>query len=131
MVIVVNCNSNPYNGEFDYALVDLSEEKMRQILSLRDSYKKLKETNKSLAYLPVWDTTPDFFNSSILSKQQIETVNEKDWLFFNGEIEDSYYEDKTDSEMLIVNNHGFYWRVNTLHGDGWVETKVISYDVLE
>lgn len=125
------------DGWAEYALVTVSEDTRKEVLEARELYQMTKAKNGSLYALEFWDANAEYF---ACSEEDTFTEEEQKALEEHGYVRVAdtvtllslpfVEESRTDCDVLVVHDDGFFWRGSHKYTAMQAETKLLPFDVL-
>jgi hypothetical protein len=104
-----------------YAVIELDAELVRKLELRREMFLRAFKEDKELYTLEYWDYSARYYDESPLGEDFEEhVVDDGDF----PELEPC----RTECDILVVNERGFYWRAYPKHTSILVETSLIRWE---
>lgn len=122
----------------NYALITITPELAREILSRRELFQLVAAKDKALIDMSFWDGHAIFFDSDagesleeLLLMEEYARLDDERWLEVpeNFELPETH-ETRTVADHLVLQNKDFYWQAADKHSADRFDTEAFSYDML-
>lgn len=147
MIVVIKVSKSEFEDDFDVAVIDINDELKKSILNARELFQMVKTKEPSLAYLAIWDCSPAYYrefgtlfdenDDDCLSDEERDKFECDEYILLDEDRRKEIFDVggdvgplRTETDRLIITDEHFYWRAHPKHSDGWVETRMLSFDVL-
>ena len=124
------CATTDSRGEFNWALLDLTRKRAGELLALRRTWEQVHRNQKSLYCLEIFDNAPIWLADITGLDEATDEAAQCDWTMLPG----TYGCTKASSvaaETMKVTRDGVLWSAAPKHGDGYFETRELSWKHLK
>lgn len=138
LLIKVNCLDENVNW-VDHLVVELSEERQREILKQRELFQMVASKSPDLSMMLFWGIPGEFYQGCIedeedggnFTKEQVATYENDEFLVLPEDFEDEDQTPiRTDLDCTVITADGFYFRAICKHTDVYVESVELKYETM-
>lgn len=136
-IITKNIVSEGTDGWAEYALITLIDRTKQEILQAKELFQMVKSKDGSLYSLEFWDASAEHFachEEDTFTEEQLKEFEDKGFIRMNPDTElsslDFVEESRTECDILVVQDDGFFWRGSHKYTSDWVETKKLPFELL-
>ena len=134
MKILLQCTSSDENLSWcQYALVYLTDDAKKEILTRRELHQMVKSRDKDLWNIDFWGIPGEFYDTlnteDLLTDEQQAEFESKQYLIMP---DDFVLEDegaRTECDRMVIGDDGFWWKCIVKHSDVYIETTRLPYEV--